>query len=100
MNLDTWNKLPERVRKEMLKLESDMPKMVDQIQSREELKAIESMRKEGLSVYEISAADKARVGEVGKIIAKIVVEDLTSKGVTNAKEAMDIYLAAIGKYAK
>jgi hypothetical protein len=37
---------------------------------------------------------------VAKVIAKVVVDDLTSKGVANAKEAMDIYLAAIEKYTK
>jgi TRAP-type C4-dicarboxylate transport system substrate-binding protein len=100
MNLDVWNKLPDKVRKEMQNLERDMPKMVDQITTREELKAIESMKKEGVTVHEISAADKARIAEVGKVIAKIVVDDLTSKGVTNAKEAMDIYLTAIEKYEK
>jgi hypothetical protein len=37
---------------------------------------------------------------VAKVTVKVEVDDLTAKGVTNAKEAMDIYLAGIGKYAK
>jgi TRAP-type C4-dicarboxylate transport system substrate-binding protein len=100
MNMGTWSKLPEKVRKEMVNLESDMPKMVDQIISGQELKTIEEMRKEGISIYDLPAADKPRIREVAKVIAKIVVDDLAAKGVTNAKEAMDIYLSAIEKYSK
>jgi TRAP-type C4-dicarboxylate transport system substrate-binding protein len=100
MNMGTWSKLPEKVRKEMVNLGSDMPKMVDQIISGQELKTIEEMEKEGISIYNLPAADKARIREVAKVIAKIVVDDLAAKGVTNAKEAMDIYLSAIEKYSK
>jgi hypothetical protein len=84
----------------MVNLESDMPKMVDQIISGQELKTIEEMRREGISIYDLPAADKPRIREVAKVIAKIVVDDLTAKGVTNVKEGMNIYLSAIEKYAK
>jgi TRAP-type C4-dicarboxylate transport system substrate-binding protein len=100
INMDSWNKLPEKVRKEMLNLESDMPKMVDQIISNQELKILEDTNKEGIKTYELPAADTVRIREVSNIISQIVVDDLTAKGVTNAKEAMDIYLATIGKYTK
>jgi TRAP-type C4-dicarboxylate transport system substrate-binding protein len=100
MNMAAFNKLPQNVRKAMLEVAKEMPAKVDEIISRQELAAIEGMKKDGVTEYELSASDKARIREVGKSIVKTVVDDLTSKGVSNAKEAMDIYLAAIQKYSK
>ena len=100
MNMDTWNSLPEKVRNVMSDLAAEMPAVIDQMITAQELQTIEDMKKEGISIAELPSADKTRNKEVAKGIAKTVVDDLTSKGVSNAKEAMDIYLAAIEKYAK
>ncbi|MBN1547923.1 MAG: C4-dicarboxylate TRAP transporter substrate-binding protein [Syntrophaceae bacterium] len=100
MNLDTWKKLPEKVQKEMLNVANEMPLVAEQIISKIEFDAIEGMKKEGIAMYEVGAADKARMKEVAKSITKIVVEDLTSKGIDRAKEVTDIYLKAIQKYEK
>ena len=100
MNMATFNKLPEKVQKEMLDLAKEMPAHVEQIISKLELQAIEDMKKEGVSVYELSASDKAKVREGAKTIAKTVVDDLASKGVGSAKETMDLYLAGIEKCPK
>jgi len=99
MNMDTWNKLPEKVRKEMAELANKMPEMANQIITSQELQCVEEMRKEGISINELPASDKARIREIAKVIARVVVDGLTSKGVSNAQEAMDIYLAGIEKYA-
>jgi TRAP-type C4-dicarboxylate transport system substrate-binding protein len=100
MNMAAFKNLPEKVQKEMLELAKEMPAKVDEIISKKEVEAIEGMKKDGISAYQLSAADKAKVQEVSRSIVKTVVDDLTSKGVGNAKEAMDIYLAAIEKYSK
>jgi TRAP-type C4-dicarboxylate transport system substrate-binding protein len=100
MNMAAFKKLPESVQKAMLEVAKEMPAKVDEIISKQELAAIEGMKKDGTNAYELSASDKAKIKEEGKSIVKTVVDDLTSKGVSNAKEAMDIYLAAIEKYSK
>lgn len=99
MNLDVWNKLPEKVRNEMLKLEIDMPKIVDKLINNEELKCISEMKKKGVHFYEPSTEDKARLKEVEEKIIKMITEDLESKGVTNVKEAIGKYISLIRKYS-
>jgi len=100
MNSDTYKKLPEVVRKEMQNLGNDMPRMVDQIVGKLELEAIKNMEKAGVRIYEPSATDKARIREVTKLVSKMVVDDLLSKNVSKAQEAMDIYINTIDKYPR
>jgi TRAP-type C4-dicarboxylate transport system substrate-binding protein len=100
MNLDTWKKLPEKVQQEMLKLAGDMPSIIDKKITDQENAAIEAMKNEGITIYELSAEDKARKNEAAKVVTKMVVDDLTAKGVTDAKEIMDIFLTAIEKYSR
>lgn len=100
MNLKTWNSLPESVKKAMMDLASEMPAITDQMITSREMKAIEEMKKDGISFAELPEADKEQNKKIAKTIAEVVVEDLSSKGVTNARKAMDTYLYAIEKYSK
>jgi TRAP-type C4-dicarboxylate transport system substrate-binding protein len=100
MNNKVWNNLPEKARKAMQDVSFEMPKIVDQMVSKTHLEAIDGMRKSGIEMYELPAADKARLKTEAGVISKYVVDDLTAKAVTNATAAMDIYLSAVEKYRK
>ena len=98
LNLKTWNKLPKQVQKAMNDLAHEMPAIADEMISSSELEVIASMEKEGISINKLPATDIARNRNVSKMVTKIIVDDLTSKGITTAGEAMGIYLKAIEKY--
>ena len=100
MNLKTWNLLPETVKKAMTNVASEMPAIIDKMITGSEMKALEEMKENGIRFFELPAADKEENRKTAKIITDVVVEDLSAKGFTNARKAMDIYIDAIGKYSK
>jgi TRAP-type C4-dicarboxylate transport system substrate-binding protein len=95
----TWDKFPEKVKNEMMSLAKDMPAKIDQMISQKELEAIDEMKKDGMTMYEIPDEDKDRIKDVAHRVANTLVKDLTDKGVKDAKAAMDFYLRSIEKFS-
>lgn len=100
MPMRTWEKLPEKVRTEMMALAEQMPAKINQMISQKELAAVEEMKQEGIEIYEFPNEDKVRIKAVAQKIANTLVKDLTDKGVEDAKPAMDFYLNAIQSCTK
>lgn len=100
MNVDAWNELPENVKKEMVALVGGIPAEADKFLTNPDLSSIEGMKKEGVAIYDLSPEDKARIQETGQVIAQSIVADFTAKGVSGAKDVMDMYLKALEKYEK
>ncbi|MBI5444678.1 MAG: TRAP transporter substrate-binding protein DctP [Deltaproteobacteria bacterium] len=100
MNAKAWNRLPEKVRKEMLALSGSMPEKVEQIIAGQEARAVDAMKKKGVQLYELPEPDKRRRDEIGRALTQVVASDLSSRGAANAKETMDRYLQGLNKYSK
>lgn len=98
MNMNSWNNLPEKVRNEMNNLAIEMPYKAAQITREIEFNAIESMEKEHIKIFELGTEDKNKINKVKQSITNIVVEDLTAKGIKNAKEEMELFLELIQKH--
>jgi len=98
MNLKTWNKLPEAVQKAMIEVAQEMPKQGAKLIVGPELSAIDTMKKQNVTINYLSEKDKAQVMKLSKDISDQLVNDMTARGVKDAREAMDIYLKALKKY--
>ncbi|MFA5906867.1 MAG: TRAP transporter substrate-binding protein DctP [Desulfobacula sp.] len=97
MTTKTWEDLPKQVQSAMIQVAKQMPAVTDEMVSNAELAAIEDMKNSGITINEISEADMNKTKEVSKKIARVIVSDLESKGVSTAGTAMDLYLNAIEK---
>ena len=98
INLDTWNKLPEVVKQAMVEVSKETPKKGVDLIAGPELGAIEKMRKAGVAIYTLPDEDHKRLDKLGATIMDQLVEDLTKKGVKDARQAMDLYLKLLDKY--
>jgi len=98
MNLETWNQLPETVKKAMQEVAKEMPKKAVQLITSPELGAIDRMKAKGVMVNILSAEDTTRLIELSSVISDQIVNDLAARGVKDTRKAMDIYLNALDKY--
>ena len=100
MNLDTWKKLPDSVKKAMEEVAKEAPQKSVEVIVAGELAVIDKMKKSGVAIQTLPDEDYKRIGELGITITDQLVDDLTKKGVKDARQAMDIYLKLLDKYYK
>lgn len=99
MNLNTYNKLPDVVKKTMLEVSKETPKKGEELIAGPELGAIENMRKAGVNIINtLPDEDYKTMDKLGITITDMLVEDLTKKGVKDVRQAMDIYLKLLDKH--
>jgi TRAP-type C4-dicarboxylate transport system substrate-binding protein len=99
MNLDKWNSLPQKLQKAMMDLAVDMPEHVYTITTESELKAVESLKNEGVAVYTLSDADLARIWDAVAIGREKALADMEGKDLP-ARDVYDTIMPLIEKYEK
>jgi len=98
MNLKTWNKLPEDIKKIVNQLNNEFPDVAIKMQAELHKKTTEALLKAKCNIYSLSA------GEVAKWKAVLVpaiyddwIKDMASKGLPG-KETLQKYQELVKKY--
>ena len=100
INLDKWNKIPADIQKIMLELGEEVPEKTGQMIDAALKESIVKFKQKGITLYELSKADKEKLRKVGgEPLWDAWEKDMNSKGLPGT-EIKKLFVEKVRKYEK